>query len=260
MSLPWLAALCFGRAFGAESSPRATAPSYTSASIVNSATNLAGSLAPNAIATIYGTDLSYNTAFGPGGVKSGDMPVNLGGASVFVAGMAAPLYYVSPKQINLVIPSWLYPGDVDLYVSRDGTQGPHVKIHVNDSCPGFFEWEPGMIASTDARGAVITKEHPAQAGEVVVLYGTGLGRTNPPAVSDQIDMTAAPIADPSQLRVLVAGTAVPAASVYYAGLTPGIPGLYQVNVKLPSSSPQNPEVRVAIGGQTSPAGMRLPLH
>lgn len=45
----------------AETASHSTAPSYSIASIVNSASNTPGALAPNSIATIYGNDLSYNT-------------------------------------------------------------------------------------------------------------------------------------------------------------------------------------------------------
>jgi uncharacterized protein (TIGR03437 family) len=261
LALLLLAALAFGRPLRGESSQRSTAPSYSSASIVNSATNTADALAPNAIATIYGTNLSYDTgAVSDGNIVNRMMPVMLAGVRVFVAGIAAPLYYVSPKQINFVIPSSIYPGEMDLFLSREGTGGPHVSITVRDVGPGLYQWEPGMIASTHADGSVITSGHPARAGEVVVLYGTGLGRTDPDVVSGQISMAAAQIVSLSGLRLLVAGTAVQAASLYYAGVTPGIPGLYQINVKLPAQMPPDPEIRVSIGGQTSPAAMKLPAR
>jgi len=57
-----LAVLALCPMLPAESSRKSTAPAYTAASVVNSASNLADALAPNAIATIYGTDLSYGTS------------------------------------------------------------------------------------------------------------------------------------------------------------------------------------------------------
>ncbi len=62
LALFLLATLAFGLPLGAGSSGSSTAPSYSTASIVNSATNTADALAPNVIASIYGTHLSYNTA------------------------------------------------------------------------------------------------------------------------------------------------------------------------------------------------------
>ena len=261
LALLLLAALAFGPPLRGESSRRSTAPAYSPASIVNSATNTTDALAPNAIATIYGTDLSYDTsAVSDGNIINSMMPDKLAGVRVFVAGLAAPLYYVSPGQINFLIPGSLVPGDVDLFIAREGTAGPHVNITLRNAGPGLYQWEPGMIASTHADGSVITKDHPAGAGEVVVLYGTGLGRTNPDVISGQISMLPAQIVQLAELRVLVSGTAVDASHIPYAGVTPGLPGLYQINLQLPDQLAPDPEIRIVIGDQTSPAAMKLPVR
>src|SRR5712692_7538275 len=194
LALFLLATLAFGLPLGAGSSGSSTAPSYSTASIVNSATYTADALAPNAIASIYGTHLSYNTAaLTSRDIPNGMLPDGLAGVRVFVAGIAASLYYVSPDQINFLIPSLLRPGDMDLFVARDGVAGPHVTITVHDAGHGLYQLEPGSIAATHADGSVITEEHPARPGEVVVLYGTGLGNTDPAIVSGQISMVPAQI-------------------------------------------------------------------
>ena len=149
---------------------------------------------------------------------------------------------------------------MSLYVTRQGVSGQHVTITVHDAGPGLYQWLPGMIASTHADGSVITEEHPARSGEVVVLYGTGLGHTDPDVVSGEISMNAAQITQLSEFHVSVAGTVLDAGHVYYAGVTPGIPGLYQVNVKLPDHLPPGPEIRIGIGHTFSPAGLKLAVR
>jgi uncharacterized protein (TIGR03437 family) len=256
--LPALLTLC--AVATAESSRKSTSPAYTAASVVNAASNSADALAPNTIATLYGTDLSYDTDHSLSKNPNGSMlPDLLSGVRVYVAQYAASLYYISPRQINFVIPE-LHTGDMDFYVSRQGVAGPHVRITLRDVGPGLFQRAPGIIASTHADGSIITKDDPARAGETVVLYGTGLGDTVPVEVVGQFNMVAAQIQRLSDLRVTVGGATLNSASIQYAGVSPGSPGLYQVNVKLPKQLAPNPEILLTIGDQSSPANMILPVR
>ena len=242
----------------AQSSP--VLVSYTAAGVVNSASNSADALAPNAIGTVYGTGLSYTTQSAffvmP---ASGMMPIQLAAVRVYVGEVSAPIYYVSPTQINFLIPTELRPGEMDFFTTHDGLAGPHVKITLHDGAPGLYPWAAGTIASTHADGSVITKDHPAHPGEIVVVYGTGLGKTDPEQQTGLISMVAAQIQLLKELGVLVAGRALDPQSIQYAGVTPGIPGLYQVNLVLPKQLAPDPEIRISIGAQISPSGMRLPV-
>lgn len=258
-ALSLLAALIlFGLPLFAQSS---TAPSYSAASIVNSATNTANALAPNTIATIYGVNLSWGTSgLSSSDLRAGYLPQELASVRVIVAGQIAFLYYVSPQQINFLIPDNLRPGNMELVIARQGTAGPQVQITVNAAGPGLYEWEPGMIASTHADGSIITEAHPAHPGETVVIYGTGLGATNPDVGGGEISMIPAQIVQLNDFHMWVAGNALAGPSVDYVGLTPGTPGLYQVNFKLPAKVAPNPEVRIAIGDQSSLPGLKLPVQ
>jgi uncharacterized protein (TIGR03437 family) len=261
IALLLLATLVPGVTLWSADSAKSVAPYYSAASVVNSATNTSVALAPNAIATVYGANLSYDTGWLTAeNTHGGMLPDKLAGVRVMVAGIAASLYYVSPKQINFLVPSNLQPGDVTLLIAREGTAGPQVTITLHEAGPGFYELEPGRIAATHANGAVITRDRPAHAGEVVVLYGTGFGRTNPDVVSGLISMTAAQIQNLSVLQVWVDGKTVDRARISYAGVTPGTPGLYQLNLKLPDQVAANPEVRIAIGASTSPPAVHLDVR
>jgi uncharacterized protein (TIGR03437 family) len=258
-ALPLLATLACGLPLCAQGSPGSTSPAYTAASIVNSATSTPGALAPNAIGSIYGTNLSFDTAGLPGGTID-TLPDELAGVHVFVGGTTAGLYYVSPQQINFLIPANLRPGTTDCFVTLDGTAGPQVSITVATVGLGLFQFQPGLISAIHANGSAITTSHPAQPGETVLIYGTGWGQTTPPAVNGQASAVPAPLADLKDFKVLVNGAPLPAASVLYAGLVPQWPGLYQVKLQLPKSVTANPEIRIAIGDQSSPAGLKLPVQ
>jgi uncharacterized protein (TIGR03437 family) len=254
--LSLLLALAWGIPLCAQGSPGSTAPAYTGTTIVNSATSSADALAPNTLATIYGTNLAYSTSTSTGGLGPGTLlPQELEGVQVYLAGSPVSLYYVSPEQINFLIPADLRPGETDLFVALDGSAGPHTPITLHDVGPGLFESEPGVVIATHADGSLVTKSQPARQGETVTVYGTGFGPINPDApISIPV-----PITDISSFHVLVNGTALPGASVISVCSVPYTPGLYQATFKLPKSVTANPEIRVAVGELTSPANLKLTL-
>lgn len=261
IALLLLAALASGVTSWSADTLKSVVPSYSAAGIVNSATNTPDALSPNAIATVYGSDLSYDTGWLTSeNTHAGMLPSTLAGVRVLVGGIAASLYYVSPKQINFLIPSNLRALNVKVLISREGITGPGVTIALHDAGPGFYELAPGVIAATHANGSVITRDRPAHAGETVVLYGTGFGRTNPDVVNGLISMTAAQIQNLSELQVSVDDKAIDRSRIYYAGVTPGTPGLYQLNLKLPDQVAPNPEVRISIGGSSSPPAVHLDVR
>jgi uncharacterized protein (TIGR03437 family) len=149
-------------------------------SIVNSASSTADARAPNTIATIYGSNLVNGPTALPSHLGVGAMlPQQLANVRLYVAGRGACLYYVSPQQINFLVPADLRPDEMSLFVARDGTAGPPVNITLDDAGPGLYQLEDGTVASTHANGIVITKSHPARSGETVVVCCTGLGADVP---------------------------------------------------------------------------------
>jgi uncharacterized protein (TIGR03437 family) len=235
------------------------APYYTAESIVNGATFLPGPLAPNGLATIFGTNLSYYTHLLSPDDLQGGLPTDMGpGVRVVVAGSAVPLYYVSPTQINFLVPTSLRPATVDVRVYRQGVYGPTVQVPVADAAPALFPAPGGYLLASHADFSLVTPEAPAAPGEVVVLWGTGFGITNPMLAPDnQLPSLPFPIARLADLVILVDNVALDRTRILYCGLTPGFSGLYQANVRLPDDVGPNPEIRVAIGGQISAPGMKL---
>ncbi len=255
-----LAVLALGSPFWAGNASGFTAPSYTIASIVNSASNGAATLAPNTIATVYGSDLSYNTrAIAAIDLNGGFLPTVLGGVQVYVGGFQAGLYYVSPHQINFLIPNLLGAGLTSFAVVREGTAGPTIKITLLEVAPSLFELNADTVISTHADGSLVTKDAPADGGEVVILYALGLGHMLPDPEPGQLASGPAPIQH-KDLRVLVGGDAVDAKRILYAGAAPGFAGLYQVNVRLPDKITANPELRIAVADQTSKAALKIPAR
>jgi uncharacterized protein (TIGR03437 family) len=245
----------------ADLSGSGNAPAYSAASIVNAATQTQGPLAPNTIATVYGTNLSWETyGITSADVNGGMLPQSVQGVAVFVGGFEAGIFYVSPTQINFLIPYELIPGTTKIYVARNGVRGPDAVVQLNQSSPGFFEWSGNLAVAEHADGSVISADSPASAGETIVLYAAGLGYTTPATESGRIVQQATWITSLANLQVLLNGNPCPAQNILYAGLTPQTSGLYQINLRLPDSLSPNPVIQIALGSDISPNTVQLPTR
>ncbi len=238
-----------------------TAPFYSAQSIVNAATQTVENLAPNVIATLYGTNLAFDTrAVAASDVVGGMMPTTLDGVGVWINSIPCALFLISPTQINFLVPYEFTAGTVSVIVARDGQAGPSVNIQLNSTSPGLFLWNGNNAVAVHLSGQVISAAAPAVPGEIVVLYAAGLGRTAPDTVAGQLATEAFPIYYASQFQVLFNGTACPPGNVLYAGLTPGFAGLYQINLVLPANLTANPQIQIAVGAQISPLSIQLAVQ
>ncbi len=256
--------LCFGWClFGADELVPRIASYYSALSIVNAADNQSGVLAPNAIGTIYGVNLAYGTAgIGPNDLLGGALPTVLEGASdtrVLIDFSQAALYYVSPTQINFLVPPDLLPGQISIYVAVDSLRGPLIEMTLAAVAPGLFQLDANNAVATLPDGAVLTPASPARPGQIVSLWATGLGQTVPAANGFYLPLTAAPLINGANLSILLDGTPVDPSAIQYAGVAPGFAGLYQINLRLPTSTGKNPEIRLQLDGASSVGGVHLPV-
>ncbi len=199
---------------------RLPSPQTPAVSAVTNAASYITVVATGAIASIFGTDLAARAATAP----AFPLPYGLAGTSVIVGGQLAPLYAVSPTQINFVVPPGL--NDTTLVVIRDGVASNTVNIQTGLYTEGLFTLDytgSGPVAARHADGRVVNAQAPAAPGEVVELYGTGRGVRNPLLmIPDVLPM------------VKIGGVA---ADVTYYGQAPGTPGMDQINVRIPASAP-----------------------
>jgi uncharacterized protein (TIGR03437 family) len=242
----------------ADLSGAAGAPLYTALGIVHAATQLQQNLAPNTIATLYGTNLSFTTrAANEGDLSAGTLPTSLEGVTVYVNDMQANLFFVSPGQINFLIPSTITTATAKVVVIRVATGGPVVIIPIASSTPGFFEWNGNQAVAVHLDGSVVTPATPAVAGEVILLFAAGLGQTAPPIISGEVVHGPTWIIALSQFRILLNGVPLPSSNVLYAGLAPNFSGLYQINLRLPAVLPSNPQIQISMGAEVSPVTVLL---
>ena len=239
------------------------APSYSASGIVNSATGLPNAIAPNSFVTLYGTGLSNATrSIGPEDVRAGILPTVLGGTGVrvLVGGFPAYIFFVSPTQVNFLVPSNLIPGPTEFQLVLDGRAGPAIKVTLSETAPGLYPMDEESIIAAHADGEPTTADNPARPGEVIVLYANGLGPTTPSVINGQVPTKAARIKYASLLHLSLNGEPVDPSNILYAGITPYSAGMYQINLKVPDGTPDDPEVRIQLPGSESPAGTRIRIR
>jgi len=238
-------------------------PCYTAASIANSAANIAGLYSPNSFISIYGTNLANVTKpIGLSDIGSGMLPASLQGTGVgvLIGGISGYVYYVSPNQVNVLIPENFVPGLVTVQLENRGIYGPPVQITLSPTAPALFQLDATNALATHGNGPLVTPESPALPGEILVLYATGLGVTSPEIICGTLPQSAWPIADLSDFQVQLNGVPVDRKLIQYAGDTPGFAGLFQINLQLPDDCPPNPEIRIGFANSLSPPGRFVPVQ
>lgn len=234
---------------------RGAAPSYSSASFVNAGNFAPGPFAPNSVVTVFGTSLARSArALTAEDIRGDTLPTELNFTQVLVDNIAAPLFYVSDTQVNFLIPSKQIVGDARIEVIREGLRGPAVLIPVVEAAPALFALPNGFAIVTHADNTLVSPESPARGGEIIVIWATGLGKTEINPNSGQLPPYLSRLVNMDALKVSVGGI------VIYAGLTPGSAGLYQINLQLPSNPGTDPELRVSIGAISSAAGLKLAIR
>jgi len=263
----WVLALAFWLALappltGAETGRR-RAPILNIDGVVNGASFAAAPdnfVAPNGIISIFGVDLSLRTKqVSDSDLVRGRLPLVLGGVQVRIGEIPAPLYFVSPQQINAQVPSEITPGDWALTVVRENLSGENAaRVKVRAAAPGLFAFvahtDYTLVGRGDPQGST-----PARPGEIVVLFGTGFGATAPAVFAGELPDFAARVMLPA--RAWLGDTLLPAYLLRYVGLAPGFAGLYQINLELPADvSAGDLQVRVEIDGFSTQAGVRIAVE
>jgi uncharacterized protein (TIGR03437 family) len=200
------------------------------------------SYAPGMVVSIFGTNLAGTTWV----ASTVPLAVQASGVSVKIGGVNAPLYYLSPGQINAQIPYETPVNQtVTLSVDNNGATAS-TTFTLSAAAPGLF---------TDASGAVVPTSTLARGG-VAVLYVTGAGAVSPaigtgaaPAAGTAVAQLPAPV---QAVSVTVGGVTAP---LQFAGIPAALVGVMQINVAIPATVPLGKQaVIVGVGGVSSAAG------
>ena len=198
-------------------------------------------------ASIFGSNLaSQNCA-----ASQAPLPLDLCGVEVAVNGQPTHLLFVGPGQINVHFPAGLAVGPGTVTVTHNAVASNVFAIVIQSHAPGISSSQPPLGDFFRSRGnfSVATQSNPAEPGEIVISFLTGLGETNPAVGSGQLPPNSPLAVTVLTPTVLVDGDA---SAVFFSGLTPSSVGWYQVNFALsPLLRPGLYDVTVMIGGHSS---------
>jgi uncharacterized protein (TIGR03437 family) len=214
--------------------------------VVNAASNapVGNPISPGEFIAIYGSGLSSQTT-----TATPPYPSSLTNVSVSIGGLPAPVYLVSPSQINCLVPYGVdtTKSTATVVVTNNNVTSNSVSVPLSATSPGIFSNDlsgTGDGAVTHLDGSLVSPTHPATKGETLTIYLTGLG-----ALMSAVKDGAAPnppAADPvtAQVVVYVNGIAIP--NLLYSGLNPVYPGLYQINFAVPGTLTVSGELPLAV--------------
>ena len=205
--------------------------------VVNAATfaPFTAGISPGEFVTIAGQNLSDSAAT----ANALPFPTTLGNnVQVKVNGNPAPLYVVTPTYISFLIPYSAGSSTAiqlaTIQVVNNGTTSNTVTVPVYLTTPGVFTLPPGGLGSAAALHAdysLVNSAKPAQPGETIQVFVTGLGAVTP-AVPDGSATPSSPLS--STNNTITAYINGQSAKVDFSGLAPDLGGLYQVNLEVPS--------------------------
>jgi uncharacterized protein (TIGR03437 family) len=218
------------------------APILSQNGVVHVFNRLVGAgLAPGEIVEIYGDNLASQTVTD----MAVPLPTVLAGTSVSIGNIPAPLFYVSPVQIDAQIPWTLTPGNqYQIQVNANGAVSTPGSVTIVPAAPGIAAAASGLaLAQHNADFSSVTESSPARPGEYVVLYLAGLGATDT-VVATGAAAPSSPLIHPLISPTLTLdGSSVPIA---FVGLVPGYVGLYQIDVQIPANAP-NGDLLLSVG-------------
>jgi uncharacterized protein (TIGR03437 family) len=203
-------------------------------------------LSPGMIAQVYGSGLATSP------VSTGILPLPTLFNNTFaqIGAYQAPLYFLSNGQLNVQIPAEITsPQQLPLLLSVNNGLTLPITLDIVPNAPGVLSGFDGPkppstqngahIVAQHLNGTAVTSANPGKPSEYLVMYVAGLGATKPSVPSG----TAASANPLSYVTVTPTVTVDSQPSnVYFAGLSPGFVGLYQIDFQVPPGAKSGEDV------------------
>jgi uncharacterized protein (TIGR03437 family) len=212
-------------------------------------------VAPGSVVSIFGVNLAPSVVSGP----ASPMVQTLGGMTVTLGDSVLPMFFVSPTQVNFLLPDGTATGTATLTVNIVGQPNTTTPITVVQDAPGIFGQSANGLTyaiAFHADGTQVTASSPAAAGETVTVYGTGFGPASTPRPYGMPAPSGLALTDPIAIQ-LNDQTVTPATATVLAGSI----GIDSVAFAVPSGLPpaSNATLTITVNGQASNT-VTLPLQ
>jgi len=237
----------------------APAPMAPSIGSVVSASSYGGfpAVAPESFVEIYGSNLALDTrGWTKADFTGNQAPTSLDGVEVSIAGQKAFVNYIvaNPGQVNVQLPSNIPTGAQQITVTnKSGTSAPF-NVTVNATEPGLLApasfkiggkqyvvvFHSDNVTYVLPEGAIAgLPSRPAKPGETIVMYGNGFGPVTPNIPAGELAAGNSQLV--ASMEILFGETQ---AKLAYYGLSPGLVGVYQFDVVVPTI-PDNDSVALS---------------
>jgi uncharacterized protein (TIGR03437 family) len=234
-------------------------PKPVISAVANAANYSSGAVSPGENIVIFGSGVGPAT-LANGVVANNAFTTNAGNTRVLFDNVAAPIIYASAGQTSVMVPYGVFGRTTtNIVVEYSGVQSTALTYNVALSSPGVYTLNqqgtgPGAILNQDGV-TVNSVTNPEKRGNVIAIYMTGEGQTNPQGVDGAIIPAVASALKKPLLPVTVTIGGVDAV-VQYAGSAPGlVSGVMQVNVTIPATAPTGTvPVVVTVGTAKSQSG------
>jgi uncharacterized protein (TIGR03437 family) len=225
--------------------------------VTNAASNQAGAIAPGEVLVIYGSNIGA-ASLTTYQLANGAVTTSLAGASVYINGVQAPVIYTSPNQVSAIAPFSLTGSTAQVFIVNQGQSTAPVAVNIVPSATAVFTLNGsgiGQAAAINQNNSVNSSSNPASSNQIVTLFITGAGQTNP------VGQNGVPAAVPLPIPLLPVSAAIGGknATIDYVGGSPGtVDGIIQVNVTVPAGLPAgNASVIVQVGNSASQGNVTI---
>jgi uncharacterized protein (TIGR03437 family) len=214
-------------------------------------------LAPGAVAAIYGDNLGPLDSDLSGIGPTTALATSANGVTVTIGGVKAPLYAAFRNQINVQVPFEVATGQQPVVVTTAAGASNTFNANVAAVSPANFDLDGKGLAAVlkNADYSLVTATNRVKAGDVILLYLTGLGQTTPSMKTGEL-VAGDALRNTGTVTATIGGAN---ATVVYSIASPGAAGLYQVALTVPSGVTGNamPIVVTINGVKSNPANIPI---